>query len=159
MTSIFEKFEELDLNKIRAEANHSLNQAKVKEGQFEKPPVGKYEVKIERMGIKPSKKNNPMFFTWFKILNGRFEGSRLFMNQSLSPSAKFSVGQRIGLVNHFLKSLDSSIAIDFQNFYQWEKMIKDVFADIDGRLEYCIDYSMTKNGFPKYKIVEVYDAF
>lgn len=151
--SIFDNWKNnMDLDNIRKEAAEAKEQ-----GDYKEVPTGKYEVKIDRMELGQSKKGADMFICWFKILDGEYKNSMLFMNQVLDPTPNFSTGHRIGNVNEFLESLDSEIKIEFIDPDQWENMIMDVFEAIDRQnLEYIVEYETTKSGFPKYTIKEVF---
>lgn len=158
MSHIFEKFIGFDLGEIREEADYVLNPTP-KDRQFDDPVSGTYECRVEKMMLGQSKKGTPLFKCQFKILVGQYEGSMIYMNQILSPSAHCTVGQRIGLVNKFLKSLESGIEVEFKDFVQWEKMISEIADDIDDRLEYEIYYSKSKSGCQQFNIIQVYDKF
>lgn len=152
--SIFDNWKNnMDLDDIRKEAAEAKEQ-----GDYKEVPTGKYEVKIDRLELGKSKKGADMFICWFKILDGEYKNSMLFMNQVLDPTPNFSSGQRIGNVNKFLESLDSGIEIEFIDPDQWENMIMDVFEAVDGKLEYIVEYETTKSGFPKYTIKDVFEV-
>lgn len=120
-------------------------------GEYREVPVGKYEVKVEKMELKESSKGDPMFFCQFRILEGEFSNSCLFMNQVITQ------GFQIGIVNTFLRSLDVLDEVEFKNYAQYNDMILDVMEAIDSEgLEYLVDYSKTKKDFAKYTIKEVY---
>lgn len=151
--SVFDNWKNnMDLDDIRKDAAEAKEQ-----GDYKEVPTGKYEVKIDRLELGKSKKGADMFICWFKILDGEYKNSMLFMNQVLDPTPNFSTGQRIGNVNKFLESLDSEIEIEFIDPDQWENMIMDVFEAIDRQnLEYIVEYETTKSGFPKYTIKDVF---
>ncbi|MDY4823226.1 MAG: DUF669 domain-containing protein, partial [Candidatus Onthovivens sp.] len=44
-------------------------------GNFEAVPHGTYEVEVNKMELKKSKKGDPMLSIWFKIINGPHKGS------------------------------------------------------------------------------------
>ena len=152
--SVFDSWKNnMDLDDIRKDAAKAEEQ-----GDYKEVPAGKYEVKIDRLELGQSKKGDPMFICWFKILDGEYKNSMLFMNQVLAPTPNFSMGQRIGNVNKFLKTLDADVDVEFIDPDQWENMIMDVFEAIDGKLEYIVEYETTKSGFPKYTIKDVFEA-
>lgn len=151
MPSIFDKWNQTidtdGLQKDIKEAEQSSG-----DGNYKEVPVGKYEVKIEKMEIKESSKGKPMFFCQFRILSGEYKNSCLFMNQVITQ------GFQVGDVNKFLRSLDSSKDIEFKNYSQYNDLIMDVMEEIDGKLEYLLDYTRSKKDFPIYTIKEVFDA-
>lgn len=152
--SVFEKWDKnIDtegLQKDIQEAEHNGGS-----GNYEEVPVGNYEVKIEKMEIKEcgSAKHagEPMFTVQFRILEGNFKNSCLFMNQLITE------GWQIGTVNKFLRSLES-LDVEFKNYNQYNNLIMDIMEDIDGSCEYLLNYGETKKGFKTFKIEEVYDV-
>lgn len=106
--SIFDKWDKnvdtegLQKDIAEAEANGG-------QGDYREVPVGTYEVKIDKMEIKEcgSEKHagEPMFTVQFRILEGDFENSCLFMNQLITE------GWQIGQVNKFL-SLEKFVAFE-----------------------------------------------
>lgn len=129
--------------------------AKAGEGSGDYPeiPVGKYEVKIDRMELKESSKGSPMFTAWFKIINGQYTGQRIFMNQVINQ------GFQIGQVNRFLKSLEAleDDEIEFKDYVQYNDLVMDVMeaVDADG-LEFLLDYGQNNKGYNTFTIKEVY---
>lgn len=120
-------------------------------GTRKEVPHGKYEVKIEKLELKESKKHDPMVSCWMRILNGEFEKSMIFMNQVVTQ------GFQIHIVNEFLRSLDSGVDIEFESYSQYAQLLMDVAEAIDGQLEYALEYGENK-GFNTFAITEVFDA-
>lgn len=121
-------------------------------GDYEEVPVGTYEVKIEKMELKESSKGYPMFTAWFRILNGKYENSILFMNQVITQ------GFQIGQVNRFLRSLDAvEQEVEFKDYGQFNDLIMDIAEAVDGNFEYLVEYKKSKKDFPIYTIKEVYE--
>ena len=59
----FSKFDELvDLDALREEVQRAADG----NGDFEEVPTGMYEVSLEKMELKESKKGQPMVSVWFK---------------------------------------------------------------------------------------------
>ena len=79
MTIDFSKFDQaMDLEGLASDIQ------KVEEnggGDYKEVPYGTYEVKITKLELTESKKHDPMVTAWFKILNGEYKNSLLFMNQ------------------------------------------------------------------------------
>ena len=68
-------------------------------GDYEKVPHGEYEVKLEKLELKPTKKDgSPMVSAWFTILNGKYKNFKLFMNQVITQ------GFQIHICNQFLNT-------------------------------------------------------
>lgn len=118
---------------------------------YEEIPVGEYEVKIEKMELKKSKKGEPMFSCWFKVLVGDYKGKLIFMNQLLKEGFHFH------LVNQFLRSLETEKEIVFDSFKQYGELIYDIkeFIDIKG-YEFALDYQKKDGKYSTFKIVEVF---
>lgn len=118
---------------------------------YEEVPVGEYEVKIEKMELKSSKKGEPMFSCWFKILVGEQKDRLIFMNQLLKEGFHFHI------VNQFLRSLETGKEIVFDNFQQYGNLIYDVKEEIEKQvLEFALDYSKKDGKYAQFKIVEVF---
>lgn len=149
--SIFDKWDNnIDtdgLQKDIAEAEKSGGS-----GNYEEVPTGKYEVKIEKMEIKESKKGDPMFFCQFRILQGNFKNSCMFMNQVITQ------GFQIGQVNKFLRALDAVDEVEFKSYGQYNDLILDIMEEIDGKLEFLVEFKKSKKDFPIYEIKEVYEV-
>ena len=120
-------------------------------GEYKEVPVGEYEVKIEKMELKEAKSGAPMVAIQFRILEGEFKKSCLFMNQVVTQPFQISI------VNSFLRSLDTDVEIDFDgNYAHYNDTILDVFEATDkDKLEFLLSYTESK-GYPRYKIKEVY---
>ena len=128
-------------------------------GNREEVPVGKYEVKVDKLECKMSKSNNLMVSIWFRILKGKFEKSVIFYNGVVKEdwmrhrvakilSDLLDDGDRTAEINLILKSNNMQMINDF---------CMDIHESIDGRLEYLLDYGQSK-GYNTYTIKEVFDA-
>lgn len=149
--NIFEKFNSnMDLEGLK----HDINEAKENggTGEFKEVPTGTYEVEIAKMELKESKKGDPMVSVWFKILEGEYKNSMLFMNQVITQ------GFQVHLVNEFLRSLGTGIDVEFEDYAQYNDLLMDIYEEIDGQFEYGIKYSLSKKGFAEYKITDVYEV-
>ena len=121
-------------------------------GTFDEIPVGKYEVAVSKMELKKSSKGSPMLSIWFKIIEGPRKGALIFYNQVLSTG--------FGLHNakEFLKSLESGIDVEFENFKQFNELVMDIHEAVDGACEYVLEYGQNDKGYNTYKIEEVFDV-
>ncbi len=121
-------------------------------GEYREVPTGDYEVEIGKLECTSSKKGDPMVTVWFNILEGDFEGSKIFMNQLITK------GFQIHIVNEFLRSLGTDNDVEFKTFSQYEELINKIFDDLDSDgLEYRLKYGKSKKGYPTFEIKEVYD--
>lgn len=151
MASIFDKWnKDIDTDAL---VNDVKEAAENGGGEYKEVPVGTYEVKIDKMEIKESKKGDPMFTCWFKILNGEYENSLIFMNQVITQ------GFQIHIVNEFLRSLETDIEVDFDgNYENYNNTVLDIAEAIDGSFEFALAYGQTSKGFPTFEIEEVFEV-
>ena len=123
-------------------------------GNYKEVPHGKYEVAIEKMELKASKKGDPMFSCWMKIVgDGEFKGSFIFMNQVITQ------GFQLHITNEFLRSLTKNCAVptvEFKSYSQYANLIMDIHEMIADSFEYAVDYGVTNKGFDTFEILEVY---
>ena len=120
--------------------------------EYEEIPHGEYEVKVDKMELKSSKKGDPMVSIWFTILEGKYKNSKLFMNQVVTQ------GFQIHIVNEFLRSMKTDIDVDFEDYKQYADLLLDVaeFCDANN-LEFAIKYEDNK-GYDKFTITEVFEG-
>lgn len=144
-------FAEFDKAFDVAGLKNDIKKAEENGTDYEEIPVGEYEVKIEKMELKKSKKGEPMFSCWFKVLVGDYKGKLIFMNQLLKEGFHFH------LVNQFLRSLETEKEIVFDSFKQYGELIYDIkeFIDIKG-YEFALDYQKKDGKYSTFKIVEVF---
>ena len=123
-------------------------------GDYKEVPDGTYEVKIEKIELKASSKGDPMVSMWFRILSGDFKNSMIFMNQVVTQ------GFQISQLNRFLKSLQAvdDDQIEFKDYSQYNDLLMDIFEEVDGTLEFLLNYGTNKRGYHTYKIEDVYEA-
>ena len=159
MSNIFEKY----ASKINAEelaaSQQEINANAKGGGNYKEVPLGKYEVKVEKLECKMSKSNNPMVSVWFKILEGDYKDSMIFYNGVFYEdwmrhrvvkflSALLDDSDHEGEINLILKSNDVDTINNF---------CMDIHEAIDGTFEYLLDYG-TQKGYNTYIIEEVYEA-
>lgn len=115
-------------------------------------PYGEYEVKITKLELVSNSKDKPMVICRFKILDGKYKNSMIFMNQVVTQDFQ------IHIINEFLRSLDSGIEVEWLGSYsKYADLIDNIFDAItEEKLEYALDYSSTDKGYGKYKITEVF---
>lgn len=150
--NMFEKFNEMfDLSGLQKD----IEEAASNTGDFIEVPHGDYEVKISKieMGETSAKSKTPgapMAKVWFTVIAGEFKGQKIFMNQPLTS------GFGIHKMNVFLDSLESDVAVTFENFEQYADSFKKVFEAIDGVGEYQLAYTPnSKNAnFSEYEIIK-----
>lgn len=144
----FSKFNKaFDVNALK----NDVKEAAENSGNYREVPHGDYEVKIDKLELTESKKGDPMVSVWFTILNGEYEKSKIFMNQVITQ------GFQIHIMNTFLRSLDSGLEIQFDDFEQYAQLLMDVHESIDSQgLEFALAYGENK-GFSTFEIKEVFE--
>ena len=144
--NLFAKFNEMfDTAGLQADIQSAASNT----GEFVEVPEGDYEVKIVKLepGINKTK-GTPQGVVWFEILAGEFKGQKLFMYQSLTSGFGFHK------MNEFLTSLETDIPVVFENFNQYEALLKQMFNAVDGTAEYQLNYSKNSKGFNVFTIVQ-----
>lgn len=144
----FSKFDKtVDLEGLKADIE------KVQENgmDFQEVPLGTYEVKVERLELGESKKGDPMVKVWFRIINGEFENSMLFMNQVVTKAFQ------IHTVNELLRDMDTDLEIKFESYSQYNDLLMDVFEAVNDKMEFALEYGENK-GYKTFKITEVFDT-
>lgn len=142
----FSKFDkQVDLEGLKKDIEESSS------NDFKEVPLGKYEVAITKLELGESSKHDPMVKVWFKILEGEYKGSLIFMNQVITK------GFQIHIVDEFLRSLDTDVDIKFESYSQYNDLLLDIFEAVEGKLEFVLDYGENK-GFNTFKIEEVFEV-
>ncbi len=152
MANIFDKWDkEIDTAGLAADTEEA---AKNGTGDFEEVPHGDYEVAVQQMELKASKKGDPMVSIWFKILDGNFKGSLIFMNQVITQ------GFQVHIVNEILRQMVSEMedapVIEFKSYKQYGNLIMDIFEAINENFEYILAYKAGKKDFSTYEIKKVF---
>lgn len=149
--TIWEKFDEkFDTKGLKDD----VKEAEENGGTRREVPHGAYEVEISKMELTTSKKGDPMFTCWMKIISGEYKNSLIFMNQVVTQ------GFQIHIVNEFLRSLMENCSeapeIGFETFGQYADLIMDIAELIDGNYEYQLYYGENNKGYSTFGIEEVY---
>lgn len=148
VNNLWEQFDKaIDVEGLQVDIKEAAENGK----SFKEVPHGQYEVKVEKLELIASKAGDPMVTVWFKIVDGEYEGSMIFMNQVITR------GFQIHLMNEFLRSLESDVEIEFKNYSQYGQLLMDVHEAIDGKYEYALVYGKNNKGFNTFEILEVYE--
>lgn len=146
---MFEKFNTMfDLDGLKEDIEKSST-----EFEFEEVPYGMYEVSIGglEMGLtseRAKNPNKPILKVRFKILNGDHKGRFLFYNQALTS------GFGIKVCNDFLRSLETSIVVEFKDFVSYADLIDSIKQELENdRAEFAIKY-YDKKGWDCYDITQ-----
>ena len=145
-------FEKWNSNVDLAGLQKDVKDAQDNNKEFEKVPYGEYEVKVDKMELKSSKKGDPMVSIWFTILEGKYKKSKLFLNQVITQ------GFQIHIVNELLRSMKTDLVIEFVDYKQYAELLLDVAEECDtNNLEFAIKYEDNK-GYDKFTITEVFEG-
>ena len=152
--NIFEQWDKsVDMDGLQKDIAEAKNNSGGK-SDFKEVPHGQYEVSIEKMELKATKKGDPMVSVWMKICEGEYKNSLIFMNQVITQ------GFQIHIVNEFLRSLIQDCAdapeVEFKSYSQYANLLMDIHELISEQFEYAIDYGVTKKGFDTFEITDVY---
>lgn len=153
----FSKFDEqVNTQQLAADAA----EAKKNGGGYSEIPDGQYETKIEKMEIGETKDGRPMFKVMFRILDGQYKKSCLFMNRVIfgTKNDASMIGSVIGFLEK-LEALDENgdpILCIFQSYSQLNDLVMDIMEAIEADgLGYIVDYK--KDDFNSVSIEEVID--
>ncbi|MCI7304086.1 MAG: DUF669 domain-containing protein [Clostridiales Family XIII bacterium] len=145
----WEKYDEqIDLKGLQKDVEEAAENS----GEYPEIPPGEYEVSLKSLELGKTKENpRAMVKAQFQIVDGEFKNSYIFMNQLVVE------GWQIKRMNGFLKSLETTVGIDFESYAQYAQMLLDIAEEIDGKFEYLIEYGQTKKGFPTFTVKEVFE--
>ncbi|MGG2053083.1 DUF669 domain-containing protein [Lysinibacillus pakistanensis] len=129
-------------------------------GDYPEIPNGQYEVKVEVMELVESKKGDPMLKIWFKILEGDYEGQKIFYYKVMQPQNNNAFGYQLHQNNEMLRGLWDCEYDDvkFTGFEDYADLILDIHEDIDGKFEYLLKKEVDDKGFDQFEIVEVFEV-
>lgn len=151
--NIFEKFNDMvDV----AGLVKDVETAASSDGDFVEVPKGDYEVKVVKLeigetGEKSKTPGMPMAKVWYEVLAGDFKGQKIFQNQMLTT------GFGIHKMNELLDSFESGVAVQFENFVQYADLFAQIFAEIDGKAEYQLNYGENNKGYSTYTIIQKFN--
>ena len=148
--NIFEKWNSnVDLKGLQED----VKKAQEDNREYETVPHGEYEVKLDKLELKATKKGDPMVSAWFTILEGKYKKSKLFLNQVITQ------GFQIHIMNTFLKSMVGvDLEIEFIEYKQYADLLLDVAEYCDEhKLEFALKYEDNK-GYDKFTITEVFEG-
>ena len=119
-------------------------------GDYEEVPLGKYEVKLNKLELRSSKAGDPMVTAWMIIVEGKYKGQYIFMNQVVTRDFQ------IHIANEFMRSLEPKVEVKYDGDYSnYAQLIDDVFEEC-AELEFLLDYSQNKKGYSTFSIEELY---
>lgn len=127
-------------------------------GNYKEVPHGNYEVAIQQMELKASKKGDPMVSIWFKIVSdGEYKGSMIFYNQIITQ------GFQIHNCNEMLRMIVSEMGedipfVEFKTYKQYSELLMDIYEAVADNFEYVLKYTANKKNkdFSDFEITEVF---
>lgn len=129
-------------------------------GNYEEVPVGKYEVKVEKLECKKAKTSgNLMVSIWFKIMTGKYENSMIFYNGVFTEDwMRHGVAKILSdLLDDGDRTAEINLIMKSNNMQTINDLCMDIHEAIDKKFEYLLDYGQ-KGKYNTYKIEEVFDA-
>ena len=157
MADMFDKWDsEIDTEGLQKDVEEAAKNG----GNFKEVPDGIYEVAVEQMELKASKKGDPMVSIWFKIVAGDYKDSRIFYNQVVQN------GTGIHFNNELLRSmgLDTVSSIEsrggklFQTYKQYANLLMDCAEEIESaNLTFQLNYGTGNKGFHTYSIEDIFE--
>ncbi|MCM0627017.1 DUF669 domain-containing protein [Lysinibacillus sp. OL1_EC] len=129
-------------------------------GNFEPIPDGQYEVEVEVMELVTSKAGDPMLKIWFKVLEGDYEGQRIFYNKVMQPQNDRAFGLQVHQNNEMLRALWDCEKDDvkFTGFEDYADLVLDIHEDIEGKFEYLLKKETDDKGYDQFAIEEVFEV-
>jgi len=130
-----------------------IKEAEAGNVSYKEVPVGTYEIRIVKLELGESKSKKPMIKGQFKILEGEYKGSYIWMNQLVDE------GFKLDIMNKFLRSLEvfEDSEILFTSYKDYNDLILDITEEIDTKgYEYLLEYGENDKGYKQFKIKEKY---
>lgn len=119
MNSLCEKVARKDVEKSLEEIRGAVGK--------DKAAYGCYKVMVERMEYRESKEGEPILFICFKIAEGEFRDKMIFYSKLLTH------GYWIHQACELMRSFESGLDIEFEEFNQFNQIIKQVFIVMENK--------------------------
>lgn len=140
-----------------------IKEAAANQTDFPEVPKGTYIVKVEKLEIGETGPNSaggagrPMLKGQFRIVEGEFEKQCLFINRVLFGTKNDAnmIASAVGFLNKLEPSEDVGPVV-FVNYSQFADLVLDIMEDIDGVLEYEVDYD--PKAFNSVSIKDVFEV-
>lgn len=152
MSDMFDKFDKFDTEFDTQQIAADAIAAAANSGEYVEPPCDVYEVKITYLGVGESKNGKPMARVTFEIVAGELQGRRIYMNQVITN------GFQTHICNEFLRSLKTSIPVQFTTYREYNRTMIDIKAECDERkLTFQLNFSKDKKGYNVFRIEDVFE--
>ena len=156
MSNIFEQWDKaIDTAGLQKDVEEAAKNGG--QGEFKEVPHGEYEVAVQQMELKASKKGDPMVSIWFKIVSdGEYKGSMIFYNQIVTQ------GFQVHMVNEMLRKMTSEMAdapvVEFVTYKQYSELLMDIYEAVADNFEYGLKYTANKKNkdFSDFEILDVF---
>lgn len=151
----FSKFDEqVNLEQLKHDAEEA---AKNNGGDYPEVPEGTYTVKVEKLEVGATKDGRPMLKAQCRIVEGEYKKQCLFYNRVLYGTKNDAnmIASAVG----FLKNLEPSEDVGpvvFESYNQFSELALDIAEDIDGVMEYEVDYD--PDAFNSISIVDAFEV-
>ena len=152
MTNIWEQF---DNNTDLEEFEQGVKNAENQSGDFEDLPHGKYEVALQNIELKPTKKKgDPMIVSVFKVIEGNHKGRLIWVNQVVDTPVKMNIGLR------FINDMKPDTKVSFDKSGGMSKLAEDLVdagEEISKTKEFVLEFGQNKKGYDQYSIETVFE--
>ncbi|MFS4464709.1 DUF669 domain-containing protein [Staphylococcus haemolyticus] len=133
-----------------------------KNNDYPEIPDGTYEVALEDMVLKTSKKGDPMLTITFVILEGEYADNKIWYNGVMQPNNEKAIGYQVHKNNVMLRSLldqdeDNESRVFFKGFNQYNDLVLDLAEELVDA-EFALEITTDKKGYQQYKITEVFEV-
>lgn len=118
-------------------------------------PDGEYKIKLDKMELAQSQKQQLMIKAQFRIKAGNHQNKCIFVNKVMTGTK--NDGFMMLKAKEFLESLDSGIDVEFNDWEQFNDLILDIADAIkDDDLTYIC--TLTTDGkYQNFEIIDVLD--
>ena len=152
MTNIWEQFDNnTDLEAFEEGVKNAENQS----GDFEDLPHGKYEVALDNIELKPTKKKrDPMIVSVFKVIEGPHKNRLIWVNQVVDTPVKMNIGL------NFINSMKPETKVSFdktKGMAGLAESLVDAGEEISKSKEFVLDFGQNKKGYDQYTIETVFE--
>lgn len=152
MTNIWEQFDNnTDLEAFEQGVKEAENQS----GDFEDLPHGKYEVALDNIELKPTKKKgDPMIVSVFKVIEGPHKNRLIWVNQVVDTPVKMNIGLS------FINSMKPDRKARFDKsggMAQLAEDLVDIGEAIKNDKEFVLEFFKNDKGYDQYTIETVFE--
>ena len=152
MTNIWEQF---DNNTDLAAFEEGVKNAENQSSDFEDLPHGKYEVALDNIELKPTKKKgDPMIVSVFKVIEGPHKNRLIWVNQVVDTPVKMNIGL------NFINSMKPDTKVSFdktKGMAGLAESLVDAGEEISKSKEFVLDFGQNKKGYDQYTIETVFE--